>query len=123
MYGTIVVSKNISYETVKEIHQSNDTNDGKAVEDKSLIDRVIIDNKRGVIPSILEPLLKRRRGLTADEKIDKQVLKLILASTCGLFGSEFYSIYSPLCFNLIVEFGRKACNVAKEILKSMDIAD
>ena len=88
-----------------------------------MIDRVAIENEKGVIPSILEPLLDRRKSLTCEEKVDKQVLKLILASTCGLFGSEFYSIYSPLCSNLIVEYGRKACNIAKEVLRFKGITN
>lgn len=48
---------------------------------------------------------------------------MILASTCGLFGSEFYSIYNPLCSNVIIEYGRLSCNVAKQCLLDLGITD
>jgi hypothetical protein len=59
--------------------------------------------------------------MTDEESLDKDVLKSILVTIYGNFGTEHLSTYNPLCSNLIVEYSRMACNIAKDQLTSLGI--
>ena len=65
----------------------------------------------GVIPNTVLGLLEKRKDVACE--IEKQALKIILATVYGLFGTEFYSFYRPICANAIVQYGRHACDIAE----------
>ena len=98
------MARNISYETDHLFSSSIES------------DSLSVQSELAVVPKMLDELLTQRLNLPEGDFQARSALKLVISSTYGLFGSDFYSLYNPACANEITKIGQRACEVAKVAL-------